>query len=79
MSEKIIMEIYMPACHICGVRHWKNVSVMGAKGYYCANHTWSTVLAVRACTAGHIQRDWDRGVVRIPSAPMYDPLEVTNG
>ena len=79
MSDKMIMEIYMPACRICGVRHWKNVSVMGAKGHYCEAHTWSTVADVRVWTADHIRSDWDRGIVRIPSAPMYDPLEATNG
>lgn len=78
LLEKFTITLPMPPCRICGLRSYKNVSVVGAIGSYCEVHTWSTVFAARHWAISQ-QAEMMKAKRFVIPMPQYDPLEATDG
>lgn len=72
MTEKFTITIPILSCAACGLRDWKHVSVLGAKGVYCEACAWKTVAIVKDLRGKHLRDGWASGVITLPT-PMYDP------
>lgn len=76
MTEKFTITLPTPPCRICGLRNYKNVSVLSAVGAYCEVHTLPTVLAARDWAIEQQAAMMKARHFVIP-APPYDPLTAT--